>query len=424
MTSVFKSSQIVTKNYLKFSFYSSILFLLVTTYQVENILDETPFRLFLVLINFYFYRSFSGVSWLVKTKEWSFFLLAQSLCVAGMGAELAASLPVFLCIIPSIVGLVLSVNHRSQKKAIALIPISLCFYWGLSYGVFEDVSAHEFLSSWQLEFAVFSTFICWGVGTLYFSSEGENEYKSVLEFPEDYEEQKDRFFFHDLVNQIHGIYLFNSRKLNLGRGLTDDECRSLDKELEVIKSMIHDHYRMEHKDLYSLTQVVPFFEIKDEVYHLINNFLPLHKVKCDIHFWGGLGSEEAKECQVNYPIFFRVLTNLIKNIAEKKSTQVILNFGFDENGLHLDFRNKIYSLSDKKNLAKKLENIILNKPTSEEKNNSELLDENQHFMGGGLGSVDYLVKLANGEFSYKVEDGFWVSKVVLPVINKGHDKAA
>ena len=60
---------------------------------------------------------------------------------------------------------------------------------------------------------------------------------------------KDRLFFHDVVNQTHGLLLFLMHKEVNKEGLEFEEVQMIEKEIRTLQSLLQDHYNFKHKNL-------------------------------------------------------------------------------------------------------------------------------------------------------------------------------
>ena len=229
--------------------------------------------------------------------------------------------------------------------------------------------------------------------------------------------QRDRYFYHDIINHTHGVSLFLNSKVNSRQDVKFHEAEGLLHEIKMLQSLIKDHYGFRHKNLSNTYEFVTLDFAKDGIERMIYNYLPPHFVDCHILYQGMAGVSasplERSECIVHYPSLFRILGNVVKNIAEAKSTQVEFNFNYTEKGLQVFIKNRLYRLQDDHlNLASNLSKIIL-----EENSN---LDQS-HL---GLESITQICEDLGGEFQFWHEGEFWVNQIFLPSFRNSKRQAA
>ena len=232
-------------------------------------------------------------------------------------------------------------------------------------------------------------------------------------------ENNERLFFHDLVNQTHGINLFLDYRICSGVGLEAAETKELYHEMKSLQSLIKDHYNFKHKNLINTYDVVTFDFAHRSMTHLIHCYLPSHQAETSFEYKGkismGTPQETRDQCLVHYPTFLRIVTNLVKNISEENSTEVKFVFNYDEDGLHIDVRNKVFTLDKESgDLVHNLQEFILGE------NPRKLKGER----GLGLESVHTLCVQNGGEFNFELDDnGFWMNHVFLPHPHKHFDRS-
>jgi len=224
-------------------------------------------------------------------------------------------------------------------------------------------------------------------------------------------DQESRLFFHDLVNQTHGIGLFLNYKINVKQNLSLSECEALASEIKIMQSLIKDHFHLNHKNLTNSYDLVPFESVRTGLAYLIESFLPVHRVSVDCRFKGQLDLkldiEERRKCYVHQASFFRIMTNIVKNIAESGSEKMELEFTYNQQGLTVLVKNMIFNLkSDQQNLSAKLKELILNENKS--------YKSNILFEGLGLESISNICQKLGGHFNFGLHDGSWVTEIFLP----------
>ena len=227
--------------------------------------------------------------------------------------------------------------------------------------------------------------------------------------------ESDRLFFHDIINQTHGISLFLQNKLDGNRDLSVFETKSLQREIKTIQTLVTDHFGMRHKNLTSVYDYVPFSFAKESVESLITSFLAAEHFKVKCIYNGDLAEEFQEEEPNNYvhfPSFYRVMTNIIKNISEAESKNVIFIFSCDETGLNITIKNQIFNeASPRRDIVEILDNKISS------------IDDSKS-SGLGLESVARLIDGLGGDFSFGQKGEFWITKIFLPAPNSNLDKVA
>lgn len=229
--------------------------------------------------------------------------------------------------------------------------------------------------------------------------------------------QKERFFYHDIINHAHGISLFLQSKINSHSDVSFEEADGILHEIKMLQSLIKDHFGYKHKNLRNSYEYVTLDFAKEGIQRLIHNYLPPSFVDTHI-IYQGMASASASpwqrsQCSVHYPSLFRILGNVVKNIAEAKSTQAEFIFNYTPEGLQVFIRNRIYRLQDdQQNLAENLSEIIL---FDEQKNESDHI---------GLESIAQICEDLGGEFHFWHEGEFWVNQIFLPAIADTKQNAA
>lgn len=188
--------------------------------------------------------------------------------------------------------------------------------------------------------------------------------------------QKDRLFFHDLINQTHGMMLFLTQK----NSLSNAEIDSLKNEVKLLQELIQDHYSLVHKNLEETdASESQFQKVKSSLEKLITLYHPQNEgnIKMTIS-----GEEKGL---VEFISLYRMLNNIVKNMAEAKIAQAEFRLSFGPYGLTITTQNK---WTDKK-IATKQEGL-------------------------GLMSISTLASEAGGTFQHGVHNGNWVNHIFLP----------
>lgn len=235
--------------------------------------------------------------------------------------------------------------------------------------------------------------------------------ESVIHFETD---KRERLFFHDIINLTHGLILFLNQRQTSNKSIAVDDIPMLEKEIRTLQSLIKDHFHLKHKNLSSTYDWVPFSVAEMAVNGLIQTYLPEQTVKTFVHREGKISYEkslqERESAILYFPVFYRIMNNLIKNIAEAKSTEVHFHFNYFENGFLIETRNRMNSSTNQGDLADNLSRIIMNGKFEEESESPE-----NSGVGLGLESVHQLALENGGRFDFEIVNDFWINKITLPV---------
>ncbi|MBY0412964.1 MAG: hypothetical protein K2Q18_02305 [Bdellovibrionales bacterium] len=208
---------------------------------------------------------------------------------------------------------------------------------------------------------------------------------------------KDRLFFHDLINQTHGLLLFFENKELRKTEMSASEMQMVKKEIKTLQSLVRDHYNYKHKNLHQTYEWIPFNHASMAFESLSQTYFQDTSVSVSFNVEG----VNAEESLIYYPTYYRILNNLIKNISESKAREVKFSFTLNEKGFFLETKNfmeKVPSYSE--NLA----NIILEEKVKPVKSL-------------GLDSIHHLAEESGGHFSFEIFDNTWINRLFLPVQN-------
>lgn len=358
-------------------------------------------------------------------KNYPLFFLFQTLCFIGLTFKYQSLAGLYLGLIPCVSATLFFLYRdehgisANERKGMFLFLIGGCSF--LALGTFNDV---QFIS--YVDGALFLIFSSWVMGLIYTSNEfvlaGQ---KSLVDFllrrskktmPVS-EQRKNRLFFHDLINHTHGLNLFLATKESSDGSLTKEDTLILYKEIKLIQSLVKDHFGYQHKNLVNTYDVVSFDFARIGLLNLVDNFLPSEHFECFFFFKGATASEAPLEIRssaiVHYPSFYRVVNNIIKNIAEAGPSSVEFNFDYTDDGLHLTVKNTLSKLSEKRSssLADDLGKIIM-------------MDQVKNESGLGLESVNEILRSIGGHFAFKIENGQWVSQIYFPKPGQSEAKKA
>lgn len=229
------------------------------------------------------------------------------------------------------------------------------------------------------------------------------------------QEKRERLFFHDLINQTHGLLLFLNQRQSQKQQISLNEITALESEVRTLQSLIKDHFNYKHKNLAGTYDWVPFRMAETALSGLIETYLPKKSVHTFIHLEGSLSYEcsveERESSFVYFPVFYRIMNNLIKNMSEAKSTEVHFTFAYGESGFLIETKNKINGKENLRLLSDKLAQIILEeKPAGD---------------GLGLESIHHLVSVeCGGTFTFEIANDLWINRILLPLPIKTDFKKA
>ncbi|PIK15639.1 GHKL domain-containing protein [Halobacteriovorax sp. JY17] len=403
--------------YLSESFYLSIvLWLGLNTYSSSSKVDFFSTLLLVAHYQFYIYAK-GALDKVAHRWELPALFVFQIFSFIGLSFSLSISAPLFISIIPCLAGMYYflyqdgKTPESAQRKSWTLMAIALS-----SFFIFQGVKESEFLSFNEgICLAVFSL---WTLGTIYFGNEfilkqRKNLFDRLRSGKQKIEEvhaNKERYFFHDIINHTHGLGLFLETKMSEKKGLSPLDTSRVADEIKLFQTLIRDHFGYSHKDLGSNSEFVNFEFAKMGLFNLVENFLGGDHIDCHMIFKGDIASDfsyqESKRVMVHYPTFHRVMNNLIKNISEEKSKLIEFTFDYAKEGLHITVKNKILSLKENDSyLERELEDIIL-------ESNVHSLQERRS--GLGLESIHSLVTEVDGSFHFSIEGEYWVSEIFLP----------
>jgi hypothetical protein len=201
-----------------------------------------------------------------------------------------------------------------------------------------------------------------------------NEVKKPEEEPKN--DEKSRLFFHDLINQTHGILLFLGQK----HSLDQSEIESLRAEVKLLQSLVQDHFCFEHKNLdSSKNSQTPFLKIKSSLDKLLALYYPDGSPEIEIMIGGEVCGN------VDFVPLYRILNNVVKNMAEAKVSKAHFNIDFTKTGITISTQNP-----------------IVDKITRTDSK------------GLGLLSIASIASEMGGFFQYEIHEAIWINNVFLP----------
>lgn len=366
------------------------------------------------------FRSTYGIGDIYKDRSYfSKLFWFQSILLVGVGFSTNTVAPLFLAVIPSALGQYHEIKFTSRQ-------ISKDTHYGMHYYAlpalmalaFENLYGNGLLFS--TEAALVLVFALWSTTTVYagthifdgksFTVLGAIRHSNKSEFKIE-KTKGERLFFHDIINQTHGINLFLNSRINRGLGVSADECKELVNEIKVIQSQIQGHYKFKHKNLVNNYDYVSFEFLKQWVERVTNSFLPNDMVN---QYFDYHEDYNLHEDLIYFPSFSRIFTNIIKNISEVRAYKVRFHFHHSAEGLSFQIENYLFD-SVKKHECHEIKDKILGV------RNSHVVKEES---GHGLESISLLCRQLGGHFDFYFEDHKWVNKVFIPYKNISQKKAA
>ncbi|MBL6990389.1 MAG: GHKL domain-containing protein [Bacteriovoracaceae bacterium] len=222
--------------------------------------------------------------------------------------------------------------------------------------------------------------------------------------------EKDRYFFHDLINQTHNLNLFLENRISTNTQISIKDCQMLKKEINLMQSLIQNHFQQFHQNLEGIQEYVSFEYIKDGIQNMTNNFWGPKKIDYKIIYKGKISPDQElitkENCLVHYSSFYRILTNIIKNISEVHTDFAEMSFDYQSKGLSIVVKNKIFNLSsDSQTVEEKIQEII---------NIDKSLQSSGHLDGIGIASIASLCDNMGGTFNFRIEENYWINEIFLP----------
>ena len=209
-------------------------------------------------------------------------------------------------------------------------------------------------------------------------------------------EMKERLFFHDLINQTHGLILFLDHKIMSEKVISSDEILLIKQEIKTLQSLVKDHYDFKHKNLNQTYDWVSFDEAKHAFETLSNTYFS--NIQVTVTYQNSNKNLEAD--LIYYPCFYRILNNMIKNISESGCTQVAVTFKINESELSIETKNQMHK-SAGLNTSEHLSRVILDEKVTPLKSM-------------GLDSIHHLAEAHGGSFTFEITDHTWINQLKLP----------
>lgn len=200
---------------------------------------------------------------------------------------------------------------------------------------------------------------------------------------------KEELFFHDIINLTHGIILFLDQKETKKELIDSSETKLLLQEVKSLQSLIQDHFNLKHKNLVQIDEYVPLESIKKIFENLRETYLKNKKIVVTFK------NEAKKDELFYYPHLYRIMNNIIKNIAESSVGEISFDFKIDQAGLFLETKNQILEWSDRgRSLSEKI----------------------------GLKAIEHLIKENGGTYKFYTSDNLWINQLFFPIYVPHLDK--
>lgn len=340
------------------------------------------------------------------------FFLLQFFLLLGASFELKHPGPLFMSTLPLVAALFtiqshwfMSQNQKFNKGATLLGVVSFAYlFFFLNYGREE-----KYLDT----VSMLAGFILWQVGTIYLANREWLRLSRNLLFSRlrsvhqtdipSHPINRERYFFHDVINHTHGINLMLRTRVMKREGLSYEDTLSLVTEVSALQSMVHDHYGLTHKNLKEAWEFKHFSFIKNMCFGLVENFLPSEKVDSFFIFKGMVAEGVPYDPEISFVSFHRIFTNLIKNSSEANARRVEISFEGKRDHLLLTVKNDVYkNRTSGYELGNSLAQIISEDSTRED------------LKGVGLEAIESICQDLGGEFRFYIDHGTWTSEVKIP----------
>ncbi|MGB0454695.1 MAG: hypothetical protein ACPGJV_13385 [Bacteriovoracaceae bacterium] len=218
--------------------------------------------------------------------------------------------------------------------------------------------------------------------------------------------QKEKIFFHDLINQTHSLKLFVESYRERGEDVPLEKLGLVSSEIEVLQGLLSGHFSKTHKNISGDNKLVSVQYCSYVLENLIETYLPSSR------FTGEFKGVDSNGL-VPLAHFHRMMTNIIKNIAEQRSHEYSIIMDVVEENLKITFKNplKIFKV-DNGHLSEYLKKSILNTKAPSE---VERIDEQK---GLGLQSIINSSEAIGGDCRFTIENGEWVTEIQIPLNNQ------
>lgn len=210
--------------------------------------------------------------------------------------------------------------------------------------------------------------------------------------------KEQKYFYHDLINKTHGMSLFVSEKIR-SQNIGSNDLLLLQKEIQSLQTIIKDHSEIKHRNLAPVREWISYLEFRPRIGQLMRTYFAHRSVRMSENY--PKIETDLQHFYLHAPSFERALGNLFKNAFEASADLVEVVINITDKELVLEMRNDLKNKNvGSFQLADRLSRDILRSEHEE----APL----------GLESIHFLVSRMNGEFKFGHENGFWVSKIIIP----------
>ncbi len=363
---------------------------------------------------FLYTRGAGNIEAFSNSKVVPLLFIFQSVSLIGMSFFDKSLGGIYLALIPCCYGVYYFLDRRDIPKKTAIINSGLLFLILMTTYLFFYAWTDTNLV-YKRDGLFFAVFALWGAGLVYLISGTMRKERQIRIYQwmhnsknggELYtdREHRDKMFFHDVVNQTHSLNLFLTNRVNKNLGVDNHESKMLLNEINLLQTLIRNHFGFKHKNIGETLDYVSFDFAKKSIKSLVDSYFIKEGINFKINYLGKIteGIVDRESCLIHYPTFHRILTNLIKNISESKTNEAVIDFLYDNDGLKIIAKNKILNLKEDEHLlSSTLQALILGK-------------DNNHRNGIGLESIFYLSTRIGGKFKFYLKGDFWVNEVFLP----------
>jgi hypothetical protein len=192
------------------------------------------------------------------------------------------------------------------------------------------------------------------------------------------DDNKKKLFFHDVINQTHGMLLFLESKETLGPA----DISLLKNEVKLLQSFMQDHFGYQHKNINKSENA-----IIESIKKLIEIYFSTKTTDITFYING------QKQGELDLVPFYRIVHNLVKNMSEAQTPNAKIELTFTAEGLSVTTQNTIS-------------------------------DQNALMREGGLGlhSIATLAADHQGNFHYEIHEKLWVNHLFWPYKNSSTTK--
>jgi len=425
MTKRFLQAQYFQQVFLKtFFFFAMIAAVCVALPEISQIgindfVNSYPLTSWLVAYNF---LSFIYISRAIKilpfSKYYPVVLYGQTLLYLGVAYEFQDQAAAYLGLLPALTGIIsLSKlwtfgekdgEHRYQTY-LYLLVITFGWFQYSSYSFIDATKAnttHYFLPIFfgqTLGMTLFPTLVLnkneQSMSFALFFRRMLRDTKMTNEPSK--QDEKDRFFFHDMINHLYGLTLKLTYRLSKGRGIESQEVGDMLGEVMALQSLMSDHFGYKHKNINQSFDMISFQDLKPFFNAQMNSFLG-EECQIDI-IYSGIFDEEFEspfeDPQIHFASIYRIFTNLLKNATEANAKRVEVIFNGNHHRLSVTMKNDFQQVSGGDyDLGEGLSRAI-------QGDRDMLVD----YQGLGLAAIESLSAQRGGHFHFEIKDGLWVS---------------